>query len=401
MSTAELTHVDLFAGVGGFALGFEASGHYRTALLADSDYSAAMTFKRNRPRAKYWPKDLRTVASEEILEHAGTERGEIDVLTAGPPCQGISKIGSRQLDDPRNELLRHTAELIVQLQPKLAIIENVPPLAWDENGPLFDELADLLCGQGYEGLDFRVLEAWRYGVPQLRRRAIVVAVRNDVDLPKIDLFPPGTEGDKFFARELIRAAEDGEPTCPPGLSVLDAIGDLPSIPAGGGQEAMSYTDEPFTDYQRARRGVASILFNHRARTHSPAMLNKMSMIPEGGRNQELADEERLRSSEGEYFSQAYARLHRHGIAQTITTYFHNPGSGRFTHYRDLRSLTVREAARFQTFDDSFIFTGKLEQQLRHVGNAVPQLLAKAIADHCSRLLGHSDLGKQFAVAAGA
>jgi DNA (cytosine-5)-methyltransferase 1 len=400
LSTAELTHVDLFSGVGGFALGFEASGRYRTMLLADSDYSAAMTFKRNRPRAKYWPKDLRCVDGQEILEHASAERGEIDVLTAGPPCQGISKIGSRQLDDPRNELLKHTAELIVQLQPKLAIIENVPPLAWDEHGPLFDELADILCGQGYDDLGFRVLEAWRYGVPQLRRRAIVVAVRSDVALPAIDLFPAGGDGDKFFARELIRAADEGEPRCPPGLSVRDAIGDLPSIPAGGGQEAMPYVDEPFTDYQRARRGNASILFNHRARTHSAAMLKKMAMIPEGSRNQELADEERLRSPEGEYFSQAYARLHRHGIAQTITTYFHNPGSGRFTHYRDLRALTVREAARFQSFDDSFMFTGKLEQQLRHVGNAVPQLLAKAIADHCSRLLGHSDMGERL-IAAGA
>lgn len=150
---------------------------------------------------------------------------------------------------------------------------------------------------------------------------------------------------------------------------------------------MPYHADAFTDYQRARRGTASILFNHRSRTHSTAMVKKMAMIPEGGRNQELADEQRLRSAEGEYFSQAYARLHRHGIAQTITTYFHNPGSGRFTHYEDLRALTVREAARFQSFDDNFILTGKLEQQMRHVGNAVPVLLAKAIAEHCALLLG--------------
>src|SRR4029079_12888870 len=102
------------------------------------------------------------------------------------------------------------------------------------------------------------------------------------------------------------------------------------------------------------------------------------MIPEGGRNQELGDDVRLRADDDrEYFSQAYARLHRHGIAQTITTYFHNPGSGRFIHYEDLRSITVREAARFQSFDDDFMFLGKAEQQMRHVGNAVPVLLAKA------------------------
>lgn len=387
MSAVALIHVDLFSGVGGFTLGFEAGGRYRTALMADSDYSAALTFKRNRPRARYWPKDLRNVTGEEILELAKTEPGEIDVLTAGPPCQGLSKIGSRQLDDARNELLKHTAELIAQTQPKLAVIENVPPLGWDEHSPLFDEFAEVLCAKGYSDPHFRVLEAWRYGVPQLRRRAIILAARDDVDLLPMNPFPSGTDGDGFFARELIRAAENGEPTCPPGLSVRDAIGDLPSIPAGGGDEAMPYHEEAFTDYQRARRGTASILFNHRSRTHSAAMLKKMLMIPEGGRNQELADEQRLRSTAGEYFSQAYARLHRHGIAQTVTTYFHNPGSGRFTHYEDLRALTVREAARFQSFDDSFILIGKLEQQMRHVGNAVPVLLAKAIAEHCALLLG--------------
>lgn len=389
MTADTLIHVDLFAGVGGFTLGFEASGRYKTALMADSDYSAALTFKRQRPGARYWHKDLRNVTGEEILELAKAEHGGIDVLTAGPPCQGLSKVGSRQLDDPRNELLQHTAELIAQMQPRLAIIENVPPLAWDGHGPLFEEVAEALCAQGYSNPQFRVLEAWRYGVPQLRRRAIILVARDDVELPPVDPFPSGADGEVFFARELIRAAENGEPTCPRGLSVLDAIGDLPSIPASGGEEAMPYHEDAFTDYQRARRGTASILFNHRSRTHSAEMLKKMAMIPEGGRNQELADEQRLRSAEGEYFSQAYARLHRHGIAQTITTYFHNPGSGRFTHYEDLRALTVREAARFQSFDDDFILTGKLEQQMRHVGNAVPVLLAKAIAEHCAVLLGYA------------
>lgn len=396
-----LIHVDLFSGVGGFALGFEGSGYYRTALLADSDYSAALTFKRNRPRARYWPKDLRNVSGKEVLALAEVEDGEIDVMTAGPPCQGLSKIGSRQLDDPRNELLRHTAELIAETQPKLAVIENVPPLAWDDHSLLLEELADVLCGKGYGDPHFRVLEAWRYGVPQLRRRAIILVARDDIELPPIDRFPPGADGDGFFARDLIRAAENGEPMCPPGLSVLDAIGDLPSIPAGGGQEAMPYDNEPFTDYQRARRGAATILFNHRSRTHSAAMLQKMAMIVEGGRNQELADDRRLRSADGEYFSQAYARLHRHGIAQTITTYFHNPGSGRFTHYKDLRALTVREAARFQSFDDSFILTGKLEQQMRHVGNAVPVLLAKAIAEQCAALLGFEKTESDLAAKVGA
>lgn len=387
MSDEPLTHIDLFAGVGGFTLGFEATKLYRTALMADSDYSAAMTFKSNRPHARYWPTDLAKVSGGELLEKAAVAAGELDVLTAGPPCQGFSRIGSRQLDDPRNALLKHTAGLVTQLQPKLAVIENVPQVSWDGHSPIFDELADVLSGRGYSEIDVRVLDAWRYGVPQLRSRTIILAVRDDVQLADVSPFPAGSDDERIYARELIRAAEAGEPACPPGLSVVDAIGDLPSIPAGGGQEAMPYAAEPTSAYQRERRAGATILFNHHARRHSAAMLKKMQMIPEGGRNQELSDDQRLRSAGGEYFSQAYARLHRHGMAQTITTYFHNPGSGRFTHYSDLRALTVREAARFQSFDDSFIFTGKLEQQMRHVGNAVPVLMAKAIAVQCARLLG--------------
>lgn len=389
-NSSQLTHVDLFAGVGGFTLGFEATGQFRTALMADSDYSAAMTFKSNHPRARYWPTDLTAVTGADVLAKAGLALGELDVLTAGPPCQGFSRLGSRQLDDPRNALLKHTAELIGELQPKLAIIENVPSLAWDGHGAVVEEFAAVLGCGGYTNVELDVLDAWRFGVPQLRRRTIIAVVRDDVAVPDMPLLPTGTEEAKLYARELIRAAEAGLPTCPPGLSVLDAIGDLPSIPAGGGQEAMPYAANPSSEYQRSRRGKATILFNHRARMHSKLMLEKMSKIPEGGRNQELADEDRLRSSEGEYFSQAYARLHRHGIAQTITTYFHNPGSGRFTHYQDLRALTVREAARIQSFDDEFILNGKLEQQMRHIGNAVPVLLSQAIARRCALLLGSED-----------
>lgn len=387
--TASFTHADLFAGIGGFTLGFESTGLYKTVLMADSDYSAALAFKRNQPQARYWTKDLTSVSATEILRIINMAAGELDVLTAGPPCQGLSKIGPRQLADPRNALLKHTAELITELRPKVAVIENVPALSEPGAGKLFDELAEMLWSNGYGDLDPQVLEAWRFGVPQLRRRLFVLAIRDDWKPPIEDRLPSGSDGERLNAQALIRAAETDGSSGPPGLSVMDAIGDLPSIRAGEGTEAMKYEQDPFSEYQKQRRGDAEILFNHRSRSHSEAMLKKMAMISEGGRNQDLDDAQRLRSSVGEYFSQAYGRLHRHGIAQTITTYFHNPGSGRFTHYEDLRALTVREAARFQSFDDSFMFIGKAEEQMRHVGNAVPVLVAAAIARQCAALLGQS------------
>jgi DNA (cytosine-5)-methyltransferase 1 len=272
--------------------------------------------------------------------------------------------------------------LIGALRPAAAVLENVPALSWDGHSVLFDEIQNALADAGYRSTS-SVLEAWRFGVPQLRRRLFIFAVRNDIGRDPTELCPIGAELPGFTARELIRAAAEGSPSCPPGLSVEEAIGDLPSIPAGGGEEITAYSTEPQSDYQRARRQSAQLLFNHRARTHSKTMLKKMGMIEEGLRNFELPDKHRLKGEAGEYFSQAYARLHRHGIAQTITTYFHNPGSGRFTHYRDLRAITVREAARFQSFDDSFMFLGTAQDQLRHVGNAVPPLLAEAIARRCA------------------
>jgi DNA (cytosine-5)-methyltransferase 1 len=388
----KFSHVDLFAGIGGFTLGFEATNQYETVLMADSDYSAALAFKRNRPGARYWIKDLTDVTSSEILRLIDMEPGELDVLTAGPPCQGLSRVGPRQLADPRNALLGHTAELIAELQPRIAVIENVPTLGESGAGSLFDELAELLWNSGYGDLDPQVLEAWRFGVPQLRRRLVILAIRDDVNPPTDARLPSGDPSTRFTVNEFIRAAETDRPIGAPGLSVEEAIGDLPSIAAGGGSEAMKYDGPPSSAYQSARRECSEILFNHRSRSHSRAMLKKMALISEGGRNQDLDDQIRLRSSAGEYYSQAYGRLHRRGIAQTITTYFHNPGSGRFTHYADLRALTVREAARFQSFDDSFMFIGKAEQQMRHVGNAVPVLMARAIAERCSVLLGgrHTD-----------
>lgn len=388
--TEKFTHVDLFAGIGGFTLGFEAAQRFRTVLMVDSDQSAALAFKRNRPRARYWTTDLTTVSSAEILALTRMERGDLDVLTAGPPCQGLSKVGPRQLTDPRNALLAHAAELIGQLQPKIAVIENVPALGEAGAGPLFDELAELLWKYGYGDLDPQILEAWRFGVPQLRRRLFIMAVRDDLASAVKARLPLGDTSTRFTVNEFLQAAEADEPIGPPGLSVVEAIGDLPSISAGGGQEAMKYDSPPGSAYQEARRRDSEILFNHRSRNHSQAMLKKMALIAEGGRNQDLDDNMRLRSASGEYFSQAYGRLHRQGIAQTITTYFHNPGSGRFTHYADLRALTVREAARFQSFDDAFMFIGGAEQQMRHVGNAVPVLMAQSIAERCADILEAED-----------
>ena len=148
-----------------------------------------------------------------------------------------------------------------------------------------------------------------------------------------------------------------------------------------------YDAPPYTDYQYARRRGASFLHNHEVRNHSQGFLEKLAKIKPGRSNRDLDEEMRFdRGRLKEYFSQAYGRLHADGIAYTITTHFQNPGSGRFIHYRDLRALTVREAARLQGFDDAFVICGTNEEQMEQVGNAVPPILARALAEHFGAIL---------------
>ena len=147
---------------------------------------------------------------------------------------------------------------------------------------------------------------------------------------------------------------------------------------------MFYNCPPLTAYQHWAREGSVAIFNHRSRAHSKTFLEKIEIIGEGGRNQDLPTAERFSER---YYSQAYARLHRNGIAQTVTTHFGNPGSGRFIHYRDLRAISVREAARLQSFPDGFVFAGTMNPAFRQIGNAVPPLMAKALAGVIAKALG--------------
>jgi len=300
----------------------------------------------------------------------------------------------RMLDDPRNALYARFLEFIRALQPRFVLIENVPNLLDYDGGRYLDETERFFEQAGYRATA-DVLSANEYGLPQLRKRAFIAAMRKDVFQGELR-FPVGRFPKLQTARE-VNAAIRGEEDAffsPPFISVEDAIGDLPALEAG--QEAIAYTLEPFTDYQSARRRNARLLANHFARAHDAEFIEKkLKKIPEGGSNQDLDGRRRFdRGRKIKYLSQAYGRLHRHGIAQTITAHFSNPGSGRFIHYRDDRSITVREAARLQGFDDTFVFTGKFEEQQKQVGNAVPPLLARALAEHFGAILLQPAVRKQ-------
>lgn len=390
-----LRFIDLFAGVGGMTEGFKAAVNsngqrlFEPTLLVDWNAPARETHLKNNPKTKYLFGDIAGLSARQILDNA---QEPVDAVVGGPPCQGFSRLNKstrHMLEDPRNVLYKKFLDLVREIQPKLVVIENVPNLLEFDGGKYRDETFQFFEANGYHA-KAEVLSANEYGVPQLRKRAFVVAMRKDLGIGEFE-FPRSKFPPLRTARE-VNAAVHGEEDAffsLPFISVEDAIGDLPPLEAG--QDAIAYGKPPFSDYQASRRKGARILTNHFAREHDEEFVEKkLKKIPEGGSNQDLDGRSRFdRGREIKYLSQAYGRLHRHGIAQTITANFANPGSGRFIHYRDHRSITVREAARFQSFDDSFVFSGNLQEQVRQVGNAVPPLLARALAEHFGMMVGNA------------
>ncbi len=376
-----LTVIDLFAGVGGFSLGFlnanedAAKFRFDVRLLVDSDPSAVDTFKRNFPRIPFWPKDLSKVGGSEILSLTKLKIGELDVLVGGPPCQGFSPSGKRWLADNRNKLIARFIELAHELQPKCAIIENVPTALSAFEQIFREEIQDVFKGYTAKSA---ILNASQFGVPQIRKRAFIVAFRNDLGMRDFE-FPRGEYASIDIGNDSHTKAKAHQRF----VSVIEAIGDLPALKAGQSMDGGPYQEPAKSTYQEERRKGSIAIFNHTARSHSKAFLRKIGPIRPGKGNADLPDGERFSDN---YYSQAYARLHGRGIGFTITAHFRNPGSGRFTHYRDKRSITVREAARLQSFDDRFIFHGSESDQERHIGNAVPPLVAEVLARHFGSLL---------------
>lgn len=378
--------VELFAGVGSVASAFAEVTELPVGYLNDIDEAARRTARANLGRDL--PYHLETAA--ELT--ADDVRRRLDGLEAGvvlgcPPCQGWSTAGRRDEQDDRNGLLGRYLDLVRDLEPAVFAMENVPRVA-DR-----DELRAALevLGDAYH-VRVDVLNAAAYGLPQTRQRTIVLGYHRELGVRPT--MPPPTHAGRrpvwsYRACELVT----------PGLDQLEGVlGQVPRLSRGDQRPCMAdrfadpealadlvTTGEAIADldgttspsgYAR-RLGAATDNTppNHEPWSHGPELRRRLALVPEGHRAPLAATNNRR------YYSQAYARLHRQGLAPTITTNFHNPGSGRFTHYQRHRTLTVREAARLQGFADDFKFIGTRQDQLRHVGNAFPPLWAHVIATH--------------------
>lgn len=336
---------DLFAGVGGMSEGFRMAG-FDVAFAIEYEHDIANAYKLNHPETDVIVNDIAQV--DFALLHQA--HPDIDVIIGGPPCQGFSQKGKRlSVQDERNFMFLQFVKCVGQFLPKYFVLENVPNIITTEHGYFKSSIISAFNALGYD-VTSGVLAAKDFGVPQDRHRAVFIGQRDTL--------------------EISLPAPSNTPT-----TVRDAIYDLPFIASGEGQEVTDYDKPPCSAYSTLLRGKSQQLFNHVATKHSESALYRLNLIPKG-KGKEVLPSELLTKS---IYSGTWCRLLEEGIAPTITTRFDTPSSGRFTHPILNRCLTIREAARIQSFPDTFRFYGPRTSQMKQVGNAVPPLLAKAIA----------------------
>jgi DNA (cytosine-5)-methyltransferase 1 len=337
---------DLFAGAGGLSEGFRLAG-FESAIAVELDKWAASTYEANfGPHVICAPiefVDVERASGRFVWRHpdGAAATGKIDVLVGGPPCQGFSPLGRMHdwdVRDPRNKLWRHYVRILSAVQPAVFVIENVPELLKSAE---FQTLTRAVIGLGYE-LDFGVLNAADFGVPQSRKRAIVIGSHSRVQLPR--------------GNSSVRS------------TVRDAIGDLSEDPDGNNW--------------------------HVGRNPTARSMMRYKTIPPGGNRFDLMRKrpdltprcwlEKLTGS-----TDVFGRMLWDAPSPTIRTEFFKPEKGRYLHPSANRPITIREAARLQTFPDGFQFIGSNVQVAKQIGNAVPIELARRIAETVAIHLGQA------------
>ena len=369
------TAIDLFSGVGGLSLGLR-NGGFQVRLAVDNDAACEATHRRNLPEIPFLRADIQHVSSHEVRLAASLSGGELDLLAGGPPCQGFSIMGQRELLDPRNSLLHHFIRVAEELRPKTLLIENVPGLATLAHGAVLREIGDAFDAVGYS-VDVAELLAAQYGVPQMRWRMFFIGWRRD--LASNGGFPAPTHG-AWGIGELVPNRTVTAQAAEGFLTIRDAIGDLPPVDAG--RTARRYDSTPNGPYQHAMRLDASDeLHNHYAARLAPQNIDRIGHLAPGDDWRSLPVgllPPSMRRALRKDHTRRFRRMQWSGVARSIITRFRDPKSGEYIHPEQHRTISIREAARIQSFPDWFVFEGTNSQQYDQVGNAVPPLLAKAI-----------------------
>jgi DNA (cytosine-5)-methyltransferase 1 len=346
--------MDLFAGCGGMSLGLENAG-FQVIHANEINKDAAATYQWNFPNVELVVKDIRRINARELKRKLNYP--DVDIIAAGPPCQGFSIAGRRRPTDPRNMLFTHVIRFVKEFRPKVVVIENVVGMLRTGKGRVVGKVMKELQRLGYFP-HLRVLLASDFGVPQRRERVFIIATSRWI-----------TEGELFPKPTGIK------------VSVAEAISDLAYL--GIGDYSDEYLYPPYSTYQKLMRTKATILHNHKSPRHSSKVRKRFASIPWGENGGRMP---RKATSKHTYF-----RMDPMELSRTLTTLPED-----FIHYSQCRIPTVREMARLQSFPDDFVFLGPRTTggrrrknecpQYTQVGNAVPPLMAEAVFRNLSDAL---------------
>jgi len=381
----QLTYLDLFSGCGGFSLGLEWAGLKGLAAI-DFNEQAIATFKANHPNVAHaLVRDLTSFHPEKLDELLGGMR--VDVIVGGPPCQGFSKArqvdganhGGRLVDDARRDLYKEFLRYVKYYQPKVFVMENVPGLRSAAGGEFFTRVQVESRELGYRVMPYEV-EAWRFGVPQKRVRQLFIGTRRESPL-----FIAG----RYIKHTHTGPGEELEDGLQHPVTLGEAIGDLPPISAGDDRFDRSYDIERRKAHVKkyGRRYIYDVLQVQKAkkltaytsRPHSQRDLRDFRRLREGENSKQaiLRGESMEFPYDRENFKDRYTRQHRDGLCSTIVAHLKKDGL-MFIHPTQTRSLTPREAARLQSFPDTFELPPQATHSFAQIGNAVPPLVGKAM-----------------------
>ncbi len=380
-STPPIATLDLFCGAGGITEGFRQAGY--TCLYGnDCMEEAVETFSYNHPEAWGDARDIEDVDPVEVRTRLSLPKGALDVLVGGPPCQGFSiNAPDRFLKDPRNKLFKDYVRFVEEFQPKTFLFENVPGLLSLGDGKVLQQILSEFERLGYH-VTHKILFAAHYGVPQERWRLILLGSRfSPIALPEPAHYATGRanfRGGRTLTFQLNAADKQRLLRA---VTVGEAIGDLPLLKMGEGAEVVGYTRAPHSAFAESMRNPEGVTFNHFGARLAKQNIERMKYVKPGGSWRDIPHEllpkgmQRARKSD---HTKRYGRLRNDGLAGTVMTKC-DPHWGAVFLPDQERSLSVREAARFQSFPDAYKFTGPRVSQYEQVGNAVPVLMAKAIA----------------------
>lgn len=357
--------LDIFCGAGGLSCGLDSVKGFKTLIGVDFDEKVLNTFQKNIRESITICGDL---TNDDIKQHIIklAKEKDINMIVGGPPCQGFSLKGKNLgLKDPRNFLFKEFVNLVQAIEPEVFVIENVKNLINACDGYFIKQIIDEFYKLGYI-INYGVLNALDFGVPQHRERAIIIGSKSkSIDLPK------GSSKR---------------------VTVREAISDLSYLESGEGVFESDYINTPQSDYQLKMRKNSNKLYNHEATAHSKLAIRKLEMIPPEGDKNSLPIELHGKQK----FSTTWSRLVWDSFSPTIDTRFDTPSNGRNSHPFLNRAITPREAARLQSFPDTYIFYGNKCNICKQIGNAVPPLLARAIAKQISEAYKEKvDKGSDF------